>query len=49
MPVSDLGLSSGSQFLVRVLGYTQLDSDSTTTIQDELPDSDAGPLLITYP
>ena len=49
IPVSDLGLSSGSQYLVRVLGYTQLDPDTTTTIQDELPNSDNAPLLISYP
>jgi serine/threonine protein kinase len=49
VPATSVGLGSGGLTQVRVLGYTQVSSDSTTGIEDYLPDVNDSPLLIDVP
>jgi hypothetical protein len=49
VPATAVGLGNGGLTQVRVLGYTQISSDTTTGIEDYLPDVNDSPLLIDVP
>jgi tRNA A-37 threonylcarbamoyl transferase component Bud32 len=49
VPATAVGLGNGGLTQVRVLSYTDLSPDSTTPIQDYLPDINDSPLLIDVP
>lgn len=49
VPATSVGLGNGGLTQVRVLGYAQVSSDSTTVIEDYLPDVNDSPLLIDVP